>query len=86
MTDTNFAKREAVAPGYLEAILVISYKEKPKADLKAEGLDPKRTRKRASAEKVAIQFRYCSHVLDTTKPTFREALRRWGASRTRVLD
>ena len=51
MTDTNFAKREAVAPGYLEAILVISYKEKPKADLKAEGLDPKRTRKRASAEK-----------------------------------
>ena len=55
---------------------MIAYKEKPKADLKAEGLDPKRTRKRASAEKVAIQFRYCSHVLDTTKPTFREALRR----------
>ena len=73
MTNEDFAKREADVPGYLEAIALRSYAEKEKANLNVEGLDPKRSRKRASIEKVAIQFRYCSHVMDAAKPTFNEA-------------
>ncbi|MFM7986005.1 MAG: hypothetical protein ACKPKO_42495, partial [Candidatus Fonsibacter sp.] len=36
--------------------------------------DPEETPKRASGDKVAIQFKYCSHQLDLSKRTFREAL------------
>ncbi|MFM7983080.1 MAG: hypothetical protein ACKPKO_27535, partial [Candidatus Fonsibacter sp.] len=32
--------------------------------------------KRASGDKVAIQFKYCSHQLDLSKRTFREALQK----------
>ena len=36
--------------------------------------DPQATRKRASGDKVAIQFKYCSNELDLSKGTFRDAL------------
>ena len=36
--------------------------------------NPEETPKRAAGNKVAIQFKYCSHQLDLSKRTFREAL------------
>ena len=38
--------------------------------------DPEESPKRAAGEKVTIQFKYCSHQLDLSKTTFREALRK----------
>ena len=38
--------------------------------------DPQETRKRASGDKAAIQFKYCSNQLDLSKRTFREALQK----------
>ncbi|MFM7979241.1 MAG: hypothetical protein ACKPKO_07990, partial [Candidatus Fonsibacter sp.] len=45
-----------------------------RAPLQSAPADPEETPKRASGDKVAIQFKYCSHQLDQSNMTFREAL------------
>ena len=75
MTDENFKERELKAPGYLEGVYITKWVEMPKLS-KEEGNDPKKLRKRESGEKVAIQYRYCSHELDTSKSSFKEALQK----------
>ena len=37
---------------------------------------PRITRKRAAGDNVAIAFKYCSYQIDTTKKSFKDALRR----------
>ena len=74
MTDDNFKKRELDAPGYLDGIYVLDWSAT--SAKRAAPADPKETRKRASGDKVAIQFKYCSTQLDLSKRTFREALRK----------
>ena len=75
MTDDNCKKREMDAPGYLDGIYVLDWSA-TSAKRAAAPADPKETRKRASGDKVAIQFKYCSTELDLSKRTFREALRK----------
>jgi hypothetical protein len=76
MTDQNFANREKTAPGYLDAIYIKVYTNLSRKRGAEGGANPAATRKRASGEKVAIQFRYCTTTLDLSKKTFREALQR----------
>ena len=51
-----------------------SYKRRREGPPQAAAIDPKDTKKRASGDKVAIQFKYCSYQLDLSKRTFRDAL------------
>ena len=77
MTDALFKERELKAPGYLDGIYVIEWTALgAPAEQEAPAADPEETPKRAAGEKVAIQFKYCSHQLDLSKRTFREALRK----------
>ena len=50
-------------------------KRKPTAEELAEVRGPRITRKR-SGDKVAIAFKYCSYQIDTTKKSFKDALRK----------
>ena len=73
----NFKERELKAPGYLDGIYILQWTatcEVEKDDDKATAIHPRDTRKRASGDKVAIQFKYCSHQLGLSKRTFRDAL------------
>ena len=73
MTDGNFKERELKAPGYLDGIYIVDWAAT--GGVKRDGAtDPQETRKRASGDKVAIQFKYCSNQLDLSKRTFRDAL------------
>ncbi|MFM7984621.1 MAG: hypothetical protein ACKPKO_35390, partial [Candidatus Fonsibacter sp.] len=76
MTNASFKERELKAPGYLDGIYIIDWTAIGAAAAQSAPADPKETPKRASADKVAIQFKYCSHQLDLSKKTFREALQR----------
>jgi hypothetical protein len=76
MTDAHFANREKTAPGYLDAICIKDYTNLNRKRGAEGAANPAATRKRASGEKVAIQFRYCTTTLDLSKKTFREALQR----------
>ena len=49
-------------------------KRKPTADELAAVRGPRRTRKRAGGDKVAIAFKYCYCQIDSTKQSFKEAL------------
>ena len=51
-------------------------KRKPTAEELAEVRGPRITRKRAAGDKVAIAFKYCSYQIDTTKKSFKDALRK----------
>ncbi|MFM7980477.1 MAG: hypothetical protein ACKPKO_14280, partial [Candidatus Fonsibacter sp.] len=48
----------------------------PRPPLNLPPADPEETPKRASGDKVAIQWQYCFHQLDLSKRTFREALQK----------
>jgi len=87
MTDANFKERELKAPGYLDGIYVLEWTAiGAPAEQEAPAANPEETPKRAAGDKVAIQFKYCSHQLDLSKRTFREALQKRQPSRERVLD
>ena len=76
MTDANFKERELAAPGYLDGIYILDWTAIGAASSHSAPADPEETPERASGDKVAIQFTYCSHQLDLSKRTFREALRK----------
>ena len=65
-TDQNFRDREATAPGYLTAIMVLGYELKPAV----VGEGPATTAKR-SEDKVGIKYRYSSTQIDVSKSTFK---------------
>ena len=72
MTSEDFAARERNFPGYIDAIYIAAWKPlKRLADVVP--LDPKSARHQDAA-KVGINFKYCHYRLDTTKPTFKDAL------------
>ena len=72
MTSEDFATRERNFPGYIDAIYIAAWKPlKRIADV--EPIDPKVSRHQ-DAGKVGICYRYCHYKLDTTKPTFKDAL------------
>ena len=72
MTNEDFAARERNFPGYIDAIYIAAWKPlKRVADVVP--LDPKVARHQDAA-KVAINFKYCHYKLDTTQPTFKDAL------------
>ena len=74
MTDANFKERKLKAPGYLDGIYVLAWTAiGAPAEQAAPAADPEETPKRAAGNKVAIQFKYCSHQLDLSKRTSREA-------------
>ena len=72
LTDPTFKTREVRAPGYLEGIYVIGHHVP--ADTADADYDPLQTAKRASEQKMTIEYRYCSNSLDLSKNTFEEAL------------
>ncbi|MFM7986928.1 MAG: hypothetical protein ACKPKO_47200, partial [Candidatus Fonsibacter sp.] len=77
MTDADLKERELKAPGYLDGIYILDWTAiGGTAAAEAAPANPKETPKRASGNKVAIQFKYCSHQLDLSKRTFREALKK----------
>ncbi|MFM7986042.1 MAG: hypothetical protein ACKPKO_42685, partial [Candidatus Fonsibacter sp.] len=74
MTDASFKEREPKAPGYLDGNYIVDWTAiGAAAAAETAPTDPEETPKRASGDKVAIQFKYCSHQLDLRKRTFREA-------------
>ena len=74
MTDANFKERELNAPGYLGGIYILDWTAIGAGASHSAPADPEETPKRASSDKVAIQLKYCSHQLDLSERTFREAL------------
>ena len=76
VTDANLKERELKAPGYLDKIYILDWTAIGAAASQSAPADPEETPKRASGDKVAIQFKYCSHQLDLSKRTFREALQK----------
>ena len=86
MTDDEFRNRELLAPGYVEALMILGVDDDyvgPVVDPAEEPMtaagDPTRAPhaegKPSRACKVTITYRYCSNVLDLTKDTFAEAVR-----------
>ena len=73
MTD-KFEELEIAAPSYLDGIYVLDWSAM--SVKRATAADPKEACKRASGDKVAIQFKYCSTELGLSKRTFREALQK----------
>ena len=72
MTDGNFKGRELKAPGYLDGIYILDWAVT--GEVKRDGAvatDPEVTPKRASGDKDAIQFKYCSHLMDLSLRSFR---------------
>ncbi|MFM7990138.1 MAG: hypothetical protein ACKPKO_63565, partial [Candidatus Fonsibacter sp.] len=77
VADASFKERELKAPGYLDGICILDWTAiGGAAAAESAPADPEETPKRASGEKIAIQFKYCSHQLDLSKRTFREALKK----------
>jgi hypothetical protein len=74
MTNADFKERELKAPGYLDGIYILDWSQIGGAAGQVVPANPEETPKRAAGNKVAIQFKYCSHQLDLSKRTFREAL------------
>ena len=81
MGDDTFYNREIIAPGYLDAIYILNYLEQKDV----APLDPKNSKKKA-AEKLAVEYRYCSNTLDLTKNTFMEAIQKNHYRKKRMLD
>ena len=75
MTGDKFNDRELANPGYLDGIYVLDWSALSGVK-QATAADPKEARKRASGDKVAIQFKYCSTKLGLNKRTLREALQK----------
>ena len=71
MTDADFANRERVAPGYLEAIFVLDATYFPDTVAANPAHAPM-----LSGEKIAVHYKYCSTTLDLTRDTFREAIQK----------
>jgi hypothetical protein len=71
MTDDEFRNRELLAPGYVEALMVLGVDD----DYVGPVVDPAEEPMAAAGDKVTITYRYCSNVLDLTKDTFAEAVR-----------
>ncbi|MFM7979002.1 MAG: hypothetical protein ACKPKO_06760, partial [Candidatus Fonsibacter sp.] len=77
MTDASFKERDLKAPGYLDGIYILDWTAiGAAAAAESAPADPEETPKRASGDKVAIQFKYCSHQLDLSKRAVREALQK----------
>ena len=85
MTDDNFKERELKAPGYLDGIYIVAWTAIGGGVKRDGAADPQETRKRASGDKVATQFKYCSKQLDLSKRTFRQAFTEKQTLRERVL-
>ncbi len=71
MTDDSFRNRELMAPGYVEAIMVLGVDK----DYVGPVVDPAEQPMATAGDKVTITYRYCSNVLDLTKDTFAEAIK-----------
>ncbi|MFM7988706.1 MAG: hypothetical protein ACKPKO_56275 [Candidatus Fonsibacter sp.] len=83
MTVANFKARELKAPRYMDGIYILDWTAIGAAASQSAPADPEETPKRASGDKVAVQFKYCSHQLDLSKRTF---LTERQPSRERVRD
>ncbi|MFM7978339.1 MAG: hypothetical protein ACKPKO_03405, partial [Candidatus Fonsibacter sp.] len=87
MTDADFKERELKAPGYLGGIYILEWTTiGGTAAAESAPADPEETPKWASGDKVAIQFKYCSHQLDLSKRTFQRGVKEGQPPRERVLD
>ena len=69
MTDALFKNREAIAPGYLEAVLIIKVEDKTDT----EPANPAKIAKK-TGDKTGVCYRYRSNPLDLTKDTFKAAI------------
>ena len=67
----DFKNRETLAPGYVDAIMILSYRMEPEGAAE----DPAEHAMMAAGDKVTINYRYCCNTLDLTKDTFAEAIR-----------
>ena len=74
MTDADFKERELKAPGYLDGNYILDWTQIGGGAEQETPANPEETPKRASGDKVAIQFKYCSNQLDLNKRTGEEAL------------
>ena len=75
MTYGRFKERELKAPGYLGGIYILGWATMGRgAKRGAEPADPQEARKRASGDRVAIQFKYGSNQLGLSNKTVRDAL------------
>ena len=72
LTDPDFRNREALAPGYLDAMLVLGVQRLPAGP----AADPALHAMMAADEKLTVTYRYCSNVLDMSKHTFAEAIQK----------
>ena len=68
----NFKQRALAAPGYLEGRYALKWRAISGVK-RSTVANPQERRKRASNDQVAIQFKCCSHTLDLSKRTFRDA-------------
>ena len=76
MTDGNFKERELKTPGYVDGKYIVNWTVTGGGVKQDAAADPQETRKHASGDKVAIQFKYCSTQLGLSKRTFRDALQK----------
>ena len=67
MTDGNFKERELKAPGYFDGIYIVGWAVTGGGVKRDAAADPQETRKRASGDKVAMNFKYCSKKLELTR-------------------
>ncbi|MFM7979606.1 MAG: hypothetical protein ACKPKO_09855, partial [Candidatus Fonsibacter sp.] len=58
MTGASFKERELKAPGYLDGIYILDWTAIGAYAAQSAPADPEETPKRASGEKVTIQFKY----------------------------
>ena len=72
MTSDDFATRERNFPGYIDAIYIAVWRPLKRMAY-VEPIAPKASRHQDTG-KVGINFKYCHYKLDTTKPTFKDAL------------
>ena len=70
MTDFDFKNRETLAPGYVQAIMVLRYTE----DRDGPVANPADAAMAAAGDKMTINYRYCCNQLDLAKDTFAEAM------------
>ena len=73
LTDPSFKRREVTAPDYNEAIYILDHL---RPDEESEPLNPAESAKRAAGAKLTVDYKYCSNILDLSKDTFAEAIKK----------
>jgi hypothetical protein len=70
-------------PGYIDGIYLLDWTAIGQAgerrvftEESTEAKDPKIRQEASAGDKVAIAFKYCSYQIDTTKQSFKDALRK----------